>query len=152
MSFKGKAFTPGMKQLVVNLVQPYEEKKPEDSEKAGKPTSGQTPVRAASLALGIGEATVKRIMADYNKNGQDIVASPPKVRGKPEYRVAVNLQPVIRQYIRANNFKGEHVGVERLREYLIDNYQANLSATTLWRALKRWGFGFFGISSGSNYN
>ncbi len=140
MSFKGKAFTSGMKQLVVNLVRHYEAKKPKNSEKVEKPISGQTPMRAASLALGIGEATVKRIMADYNKNGQDIVVSPPKARGKPEYRASVNLQPVIRQYIRANNFRGEHVEVERLREYLINNYQANIPSTTLWRALKRWGF------------
>ncbi len=83
---------------------------------------------------------MKRIMADYHKNHQNIAMPSPISRGKPAYRVSLNLQPVIRQYIRARNLQGERVGVEKLREFLTHEYDAEIPTTTLWRTLKRWGF------------
>ncbi|MCP4755619.1 MAG: hypothetical protein GY866_32550 [Proteobacteria bacterium] len=124
-----------MSQLVVNLKRHYDSEK-----KAGPTVDTKNPVGRVAEGLGVGEVTVKRIMARYNRNGQRVASNPPKPRGKPAYRVAVNLQPVIREYIRSRNLEGQRVGVEKVRTFLLERYQAEISVPTLWRSLKRWGF------------
>ncbi len=140
MSFQGKEFTPGMMQLVINLKEHYDAEK-----KAESVVSTKNPIKRTAEGLGIGIATVKRIMARYNKDDKDSLTSPLKPRGKPEYRVAINLQPVVRKYIRSKNLEGKHVGIEKLRAFLVNKYQADIPTTTLWRTLKRWGYNFFVI-------
>jgi transposase len=135
MAFQGKEFTSEMVQLVVNLKQSYDAES-----RVGPVVSTSTPVKRVANGLGIGEATVKRIMARYNKDGQKVIIPAYKPRGKPEYRVSTNLQPIIRAYIRSENLKGQRVGVEKVRTYLIKDYEAEISLATLWRCLKRWGF------------
>ena len=80
-------------------------------------------------------------MAEYNKNKQHIPEDQPKARGRPEHLVPKELQSVVRQYIRSQNLKGQHVSVEHVRDYLYQlNAEHTFPATTLWRALIRWGF------------
>lgn len=135
MGFQGKEFSGAMMQLVVNLKQHY------DSEKSSSSfVSTQKPVQRTARGLGIGESTVKRIMALYNKGEKEIVVSEPKDRGRPSYRLAANLQPLIRDYIRQYNLKGQRVGIESVGEFLLTKYQTEISVSTLWRSLKRWGF------------
>ena len=135
MSFQGKEFTAEMVQLVVNLKCNYDAEK-----RLGPVVPTVDPVKRVANGLGIGEATVKRIMARYNKEGQNIIERPYKPRGRPEYRVATNLQPIIRDYIRSQNLIGQRVGVEKVRNYLIDEYSATIPTSTLWRCFNRWGF------------
>jgi transposase len=135
MAFQGKEFTQGMKQLVVNLKQFY------DIEKRQNKLKAAWAIQQTAKAIGIGEATVRRIMAEYNKNEQNIPVDLPKARGRPEYLIPCSLQPIIRQYIRAQNLKGQHVSVDLVRDYLQKiNSEYEFPPTTLWRALNRWGF------------
>jgi len=135
MSFQGKEFTPGMKQLVINL------KEFNDIERRENSYKGVWAIEQTAKGLGIGEATVRRIMAEYNKNKQSVPDSEPKTRGKPEYTIPQSLQPVVRKYIRSQNFKGLHVSVDLVRKHLAKRSpDHNFPTTTLWRTLSRWGF------------
>jgi len=135
MSFQGKEFTPGMKQLVINLKEFNDIERRESSYKA------VWAIEQTAKGLGIGQATVRRIMAEYNKNKQTVLDSEPKTRGKPEYTIPQNLQPVVRQYVRSQNLKGLHVSVDLVRTHLAQtNPDCNFPSTTLWRTLSRWGF------------
>jgi transposase len=134
-SFQGKEFTPEMKQLVINLKLHFDEER-----KNHKEVSTRNPTLRTAKGLGIGEITVKRIMAEYRQQGHIREVYAAKSRGKPEYRAAVNLQPVIREYIRTKNLAGQRVGVEKLRHYLLETHGADIPPGTLWRTLQRWGF------------
>jgi transposase len=134
-SFQGKEFTPEMKQLVINLKLHFDEER-----KKHKEVSTRNPTLRTAKGLGIGEITVKRIMAEYRQHGHTREVYAAKPRGKPEYRAAVNLQPVIREYIRTKNLAGQRVGVEKLRHYFLETHGADIPAVTLWRTLQRWGF------------
>ena len=135
MSFQGKEFTPGMKQLVINL------KQFNDIESRQKKFKAVWAIEQTAKGLGIGQATVRRIMAEYNKNKQNVLDSLPKTRGKPKYTIPQSIQPVVRQYIRSQNLKGRHVSVDLVRNHLAKiNPDYNFPTTTLWRTLSRWGF------------
>lgn len=137
MSFQGKDFTPEMKQLVINLKLYFDEER-----KSAKQVSTRNPTLRTAKALGIGEITVKRIMAEYHQNGHTLDVQSSKPRGKPDYRAAVNLQPIIREYVRTKNLAGQRVGVEKLRAYLIETHGVDIPIVTLWRTLQRWGFAY----------
>ncbi len=135
MSFQGKEFTQGMKQLVINL------KEFNDLERRQKNFKAVWAIEQTAKGLGIGVATVRRIMAEYNKNKQSVPDSLTKTRGKPEYAIPQSLQPVVRRYIRSQNLKGLHVSVDLVRNHLAKtNPDYNFPTTTLWRTLSRWGF------------
>jgi hypothetical protein len=102
MSFQGKEFTQGMKQFVINL------KQFNDIERYEKKLKAVWAIEQTAKGLGIGQATVRRTMAEYNKNKQNVPDNLPKTRGKPEYTIPLNLQPAVRQYIRSQNLKGQH--------------------------------------------
>jgi len=135
MSFQGKELTVEMKQLVVNLKLTFDEER-----KAHREVSTRNPAVRVARGLGIGEATVKRVMAEYRRHKGIILDGPSKARGKPEYTATPNLQPVIRSYIRSKNMLGQRVGIEKLRDYLVEEHNAKIPITTLWRTLTRWGF------------
>lgn len=137
MSFQGKDFTPEMKQMVINLKRHFDEER-----RNYKEVSTRNPTLRTAQGLGIGEVTVKRIIADDRKQQVTPPASPLKSKGKPEYRASVNLQPVIREYVRTQNLAGQRVGVEKLRHHLLEEHGAEISSVTLWRTLKRWGFSY----------
>src|SRR2546428_5671165 len=113
MSFQGKDFTPAMKQLVMNLKLHFDEER-----KNHKAVSTRNPTLRTAQGLDIGESTVKSIRAEYRHHGHTLEAQAAKPRGKPEYRAAVNLQPVIREYVRTKNLAGQRVGVGQLRHDL----------------------------------
>lgn len=127
--------TGEMKQLVVNLKLSFDEER-----KARREVSTRNPAGRVARGLGIGEATVKRVMAEYRRHKGIIFDRPSKPRGKPEYTATPNLQPVVRSYIRSKNMLGQRVGIERLRDYLAEEHIAEIPLTTLWRTLTRWGF------------
>lgn len=135
MSFQGKEFSQGMKQFVVNLKKFYDIEREQNNLKA------TWAIEQTAKGLDIGAATVRRVMAEYNKNRQRIPEDQRKARGRPEHLIPKELQTVVRQYIRAQNLMGQHVSVELLREHLYGiNPEYNFPPTTLWRTLSRWGF------------
>jgi len=135
VAFQGKEFTQGMKQLVINL------KKFNDIERRKNKLKAVWSIQQTAKGLDIGEATVRRIMAEYNKNKQSIPADLPKARGRREYMLPNDLQSEVRHYIRGQNLKGQHVSVELVRAYLAKiKPEYEYHATTLWRTLSRWGF------------
>ena len=135
MSLQGKELAPDMKMLVVRLKQYFDAERAEGSVVLTKDAAGRT-----ANALGIGKVTVKRIMAEYNKNNQQVIVQNNKTRGKPSYLISPNLQPIIREYIRSKNLQGQHVSIEKVKNYLAECHNAEIATTTLWRALQRWGF------------
>lgn len=135
MSFQGREFSPEMIRFVVNLKRQYDGEK-----KTGSFVSTKNPTGRVAHNLGIGEATVKRIMARYNRDGEKIVIPETKPRGKPAHQVSRNLQPVVRDYIRSHNLLGQYISVEKVRNFLMEEHHAEIPATTLWRTLKYWGF------------
>ena len=133
MSFQGKELSSGMTQMIINLKLHFDTEK-----KAGKSVSTKNAIKRVSTGLGIGEITVKRIMADYNKG--TVKNTEIKERGKPPYRMSDNLQPEIRGYIRKKNLKGQKITTEDIRKKLLDEYNVEVPITTLLRSLNRWGF------------
>jgi transposase len=135
MSFQGKDFTPAMKHWGMNLKRHFDEERKHSQE-----VSTSNPTLRTAQGLDIGEITVKSMMAEYRHHGHTLEAHAAKPRGKPEYRAAVNLQPVMREYVRTKNCAGQRVGVGQLRQYLIETHHADIPPVTLWRTLQRWGF------------
>ena len=76
---KGKPFGPEGKRLLVSVNQYFDRNKSEFG--VGEPTAQMT-----ADALGIGLATVTRVMANYRKD-PDSIHSPPQIRGRPTYSV-----------------------------------------------------------------
>ena len=67
MSFQGREFTLEMKQLVINLKLHFDEER-----KNQQAVSTRNPTLRTAQALGIGEITVKRIMAEYRQHGDTL--------------------------------------------------------------------------------
>lgn len=133
MAFQGKEFTPEMRRLVVNLKAHFDKEK-----KAGKTVPTKNSTKRVAQGLNIGVATVKRIMAAHNQGKTDVFEE--KERGKPPCRLSLNLQPVIREYIRQKNLRGQKTGAEQIREYLLRKHSVNIPISTLLRSLNRLGF------------
>lgn len=133
MSFQGKEFTAEMKQLIVDLKLHFDTEK-----KLGKFVSTKNATKRVAQGLGIGEATIKRIMAAH-KHGKGIEEET-KERGKPPYRLSCNLQPVIREFVRDKNLKGRKIGAEQIQDYLSKKHDIEIPMSTLLRSLNRLGF------------
>ena len=132
-SSRGKPLTPEVKKLTVSLKQYFDQVKIVPAEPSVKRTAD---------ALGIGVATVKRIMADYNRD-PSLLDEPTKMRGRPAYAVNASHQEAVRTYIRAANNKGQHITLADIQKYLKQEYgDESFHKATLARTLNRWGFEF----------
>jgi transposase len=137
MSFQGVEFSPEMRKMVVNAKQFFDNLKTTPNA-LGKPAS-----QLAASALDISESTVKVIMAAFNKKGEEGLSwSKFQQRGRPTYSVEPGIEPIVRQFIRKANRNGDQVNIEIIRQFMRDNFHCEVSHTTLWRALQRWGFEF----------
>ena len=105
--------------------------------KAGRNVSTRNPMKRTASGLGIGVATVKRIMARHS-HGDTI--SQFKRPGRPPDSLAEGMETVVRKYVHAENLAGKRVSIERVRSHLAAEFDANIPKMSLWRALKRWGF------------
>ena len=134
MTFSGgKPLPSEAKKLVVSVKQYFDRNKFEPMEPSTK--------RAAD-ALGIGLATVKRIMADYNRDPQ-LLDDSAKMRGRPDHAVNASYQETVRAYIRSANRRGEYITLANIRDFLKgDSTDEPFHIATLARALSRWGFEF----------
>jgi transposase len=132
---KGKPFGPEGKRLLVSVKQYFDRNKSEFG--ASEPATQMT-----ADALGIGLATVNRVMANYRKN-PDSINTPPQVRGRPTHSIDVSNQEAIRTYIRQANLDGSHISLESIRNFLQEkSADESFHISTLARTLDRWGFEF----------
>lgn len=99
-------------------------------------------VQRTANALDVGVASVKRVMAMYNRN-PDLLVKGASERGRPSHAISYSIQTVVRSYIRKANQEGRHVTLEILREHLESSAPGqSIYVRTLGRALDRWGFTF----------
>src|SRR5688572_28642785 len=99
-------------------------------------------VRAAN-ALGVGLATVKRVMVDSKRSPAWLIQDESIRRGRPPRVISDSLQTMTREYVRQANREGSHITLEMLSEYLKEEgSDPDFSVRTLGRALDRWGFTF----------
>lgn len=93
-------------------------------------------------ALGIGVATVKRIMADFNRDPK-LLDEPIKMQGRRPHAVKVSHQEAVRAYIRSSNKNGEYITLAHIRDFLKNrSSDESFHVATLARTLNRWGFEF----------
>lgn len=137
MSFQGKQLSAEMVEFVIRLKKHYDKER-----KSEKFVSTMDPAGRTAVGLGIGIATVKRIMSQYKRSGEEIVVHPAERPGRPPGQICNNVQPIVRQYIRSKNMLGKRVSIEKLRKYLNSEHSIEIPRMTMWRALKRWGFTF----------
>jgi transposase len=135
VSLKGKQFSPEMIEMVVHLKRHFDKERKSQKFVLTKDTAGRT-----AVGLGIGVATVKRIMSRYSRSGEQVVVLPAKRPGRPPERVLENVQPVVRQFIRSENLKGQRVSLDMVGHFLLSEHGIDVPRMTLWRAIKRWGF------------
>ena len=98
LSCQGKDFPPAMQPWVLHLTRHLDEER-----KNHKEVATRNPTLRTAQGLDIGAITVKSIMAEYRQHGHTLEVQAATPRGKPDYRAAVNLQPVIRAYVRTKN-------------------------------------------------
>ncbi len=134
ISIRGRPLSPETKKLVVLVKQYFDGKKFKPIEPS---------VKCTADALGIGVATVKRIMADYNRDPK-LLDEPTKTRGRPVHAVNKTHQEAIRGYIRSANKQGKHITLLNIGDFLKErsSEEEPFHIATLARTLNRWGFEF----------
>jgi transposase len=97
----------------------------------------------AANALGVGIATVKRVMADSKRSPAWVIQEDSVRRGRPPRAIADARQTITRDYIRQANREGAHVTLEMVAAHLKEaGGDPAFSVRTLGRTLDRWGFTF----------
>jgi transposase len=133
LSCRGKRLTPEMKKIVVSVKRYFDRDKIRPTEPSTQRTAD---------ALGIGIATVKRIMADYNRD-PTLLDEPAKTRGRPVYAVSSSYQEAVRTFIRSANKNGEYITLVNIQDFLTEiSSDESFHTITLGRTLNRWGFEF----------
>ncbi len=132
-SVQGKPLTPEVKKLIVSIKHYFDQ---------NVQIITKSSAEHAACAAGIGVTTVKRIMADYNRN-PNLLDKPPGIRGRRSYAVSISHQERVRQYVRNANQNGEYITLETIRDFLQEiNSDESFHIATLARTLDRWGFEF----------
>ena len=136
MGIQGKPLVSEDKETIVKL------KKYFDQTKDNKEEHSCPSVQRVVNALDIGIATVKRVMADYNR-GVSFVDQAEVHRGRRPRALSNSTQTVTRDYVRKANSEGKYITLEILCQHLKTIMpEQDFSVRTLGRALDRWGFTF----------
>jgi hypothetical protein len=132
---KGRPLCPEEKKVLVSVKHSCDRHKAEFGSSASS-------VQMPADALGIGLATVNRVMATDRKD-PDSLHAPPQLRGRPTYSVDVAHQEAIRASMRQANLEGRHITLESIRSILQEKSpEASCHLSTLARTLDRWGCEF----------
>jgi transposase len=133
ISSRGRPLSPETKKAVVSVKQYFDGKKIHPTEPSVKRTAD---------ALGIGVATVKRIMADYNRDPK-LLDEPSRLRGRPSHVLSVTHQEAVRAYVRSANQQGKYITLSDIGDFLKERSEEEIfHISTLARTLNRWGFEF----------
>ena len=134
LEIKGRPLCPEERRVIVTLKEYF------DRNKAMLRVRDSSTQMVAD-ALGIGLATVDRVMANYRKDPNSIYTiTPPK--GRPEYVLDSSLQEIVRSYVRSANLEGSYITLEMIKKHLQERFKDDFHIATLSRALDRWGFEF----------
>lgn len=132
---KGRPLCPEEKKLLVSVKHYFDRNKLEFG-------SSESSAQMTADALGIGLATVNRVMVSYHKDPDSITVSP-QLRGRPIYSIDMSHQEAVRAYIRQANLEGSHITLESIRHMLQEKSpDESFHLSTLSRTLDRWGFEF----------
>lgn len=137
MATQGSPLTPEFKRAIVLLKGYFDRTQGDLTEQAC------SSVQRTAHALEVGLATVKRVMADYNRNPALLEGEGSLRRGHRPRALGDSLQTITRDYVRQANREGVHITLEMLADYLkAEGSAPEFSVRTLGRALDRWGFTF----------
>lgn len=132
---KGKPLCPEEKKLLVSVKEYFDRNKAEFG-------SSDSAAQMTADALGLGLATVNRVMASYRKD-PDSLDSSSLLRGRRTYSADVSNQEAVRDHIRKANLEGRHITLESIRSFLQEKSpDKSFHISTLARTLDRWGFEF----------
>lgn len=92
MFFQGKQLPSEMVEAVIRLKKHFDKER-----KAGKLISTKDAAKRTANALGIGIATVKRIMAQYKKDRDEVVVRIKQRPGRQPSRICPIVQPIVRK-------------------------------------------------------
>ncbi len=135
MAIRGKALTPEIKKSVVSTKKYFDLCRSFDNARIPS-------VQRVADAMCIGIATVKRIMADYNRD-PNLLERPPSDRGRKSYSIDASFQEKARAYIREANSNGSYITLGKIHEFLMENaLGGSFHTPTLSGALDRWEFVF----------
>ena len=107
---KGRPLCPEEKKFLVSVKHYFDRNKSEFG-------SSESSAQMTADALGIGLATVNRVMAHHHKD-PDSLPVPSPLRGRPSYSIDVSHQEAIRASIRQANLEGRHITLETIRDFL----------------------------------
>lgn len=137
VALQGSPLTSEFKRAIV-LLKDYFDRTQDDVREQEYPS-----VERAAHALGVGIATVKRVMADYHRRPEALDRGAAQRRGRPPRAIADSLQTITRDYVRQANREGTHITLEMVAEQLAKEApDQQFSLRTLGRTLDRWGFTF----------
>ncbi len=135
MGTQGKQLSAELEEMVISLKK-HHDKELED----GRYISTKDSDSRTAAGLGIGTATVKRIMARYAQSGEKVITRVKQKPGRPPSKIYKNVQPLVRQFIRAENLRGRHVSINQVRGFLLTKHELDIPKTSFWRILNRWGY------------
>jgi transposase len=134
---QGRPLSPEFKRAIVLVKDYFDRTKGDLCEQAG------SSAERTAHALGVGLATVKRVMADSKRSPAWSIQEESIRRGRPPRVLSDSLQTMTREYVRQANREGSHITLEMLAEYRKEEGgDPHFSVRTLGRALDRWGFTF----------
>ncbi|MDM8544453.1 hypothetical protein QUF90_25535, partial [Desulfococcaceae bacterium HSG9] len=136
MTTQGKALTSTEKETIVLLKKYFDRTQSDNQEQVS------SSVQRVANALDTGIATVKRVMADFNR-GVRFSDQEEVFRGRPRHLLSNSMQTIVREYIRQANKEGKYITLDTLSRHLkAEGSEQEFSVRTLGRALDRWGFTF----------
>ncbi len=145
MAMRGSPLTPEFKRAIVLLKDYFDRTKDDVRERACSSTE------RAAKALGVGLATVKRVMADYPRSPSVLERGESLRRGRPPRAIADALQTITRDSVRQANREGSPSTLAMLAEQRHkEGADPHFSLRTLGRTLERWG-GTFGKGTRSQH-
>ena len=128
----GKFLTPEERKLVVSIKKYFDECK-------HKTDAKEPSVQKTADVICAGVATVKRIMADYNRNPK-LLEQPPNIRGRRPYVIDISYQENVRSYIREANRHGNYITLNDISNFLVETGASkSFHVSTLARTLNRRG-------------
>lgn len=134
-SSKGKPLSPEVKRVTVKVKEYFDR---------NKKTFGisESSIQITADVIGIGLASVQRILADYNKDPA-LLDRPPQAKGRPNRMLDSSIESLVRSYIREANKNGQHITLEMIKEFILEfESETDFHVATLGRSLDRWGFTF----------
>ena len=102
----------------------------DEERKSGKFVSTKDSAKRTADALGIGVATVKRIMSQYKKDGNEVVVRIKERPGRPPSSICPIAQPIVREFVRNENLGGRRVSIDRVCKFLNVGMQFDQVPTT----------------------